>query len=80
MARGRMISKTLGSSRRFSALAEIAGDKTEFCQALYPLIVAHADDFGRLEGDSFTISKRVFPVSRRSEAEFEEALGYLQDA
>jgi hypothetical protein len=80
MARGRMISKTLGSSRRFSALAGIAGEKTEFCQALYPLIVAHADDFGRLEGDSFTISKRVFPVSRRSEAEFEDALRFLEEA
>jgi hypothetical protein len=79
MARGRMISKTLGSSRRFQAVAEKAPtpEMGAFCQVLFVLIVSHADDFGRLEGDAFTIKHRVFPVSPHSESEFASALKVL---
>ena len=34
----------------------------------------NADDFGRLEGDAFTVKHKVFPVSPRTEEDFETAL------
>ena len=77
MARGRMISRTLGSSRRFSAVAEEAGSLTCFARLLYVLCVSHADDFGRMEGDPFTIRHRVFPIAAESEKEFATALKAL---
>ena len=75
MARGRMISKSLGTSRKFAALS---GPLAEFSAALYPLIISHTDDFGRLEGDSFTIKHRVWPTAHRDEAEFQGALEQLR--
>jgi hypothetical protein len=74
MARGRMLSKTWGSSRRSHEVAERLGELGEFAQALFPLLVSNADDFGRLQGDAFTVKHQCFPISRRSVAEFEQAL------
>lgn len=77
MARGRMISKSLSTSKKYAALyQEPLG---EFCQALYPLIVAHADDFGRLEGNVFTIKHSLVPASPRTENEISAALQLLHD-
>lgn len=74
MARGRLISRTLGSSRKFAALHKQAGKLGEFAQSLYPLLVACADDFGRQSGDAFTVKMAVFPSSPRREDEFTAAL------
>jgi len=74
MARGRIISRTLGTSRKFAALT---GKLGEFSAALFPLLVAWSDDFGRLEGDAFTIKYRVWPVSSRGETDFQAALELL---
>lgn len=74
MARGRLISRTLGSSRKFAALQKQAGKLGEFAQTLYPLIVTHSDDFGRQAGDAFTVKLVVFPSSPRREDEFSAAL------
>ena len=74
MARGRLISRTLGSSRRYADLLKRAGRLGEFCQVLYPLIVANTDDFGRLEGDAFTVKHVVLPSSPRPERDFDLAL------
>lgn len=74
MARGRMISRTLGSSRKFSALQAVAGKLTEFAQSLYPMLVTHADDWGRQSGDAFTVKHAVFPTSPRRESDFSAAL------
>ena len=75
-----MVSKTLGSSRRFQAIDEIAPSAdSSFYQLIFVLIVSHADDFGRLEGDAFTIKHRVFPVSRRPEKDFASALSALHE-
>ncbi len=71
MARGRMLSKTLSTSRKFAKLGVAGG---EFAQLLYPLLVAHADDFGRQSGDAFTVKHQVFPTSPRSEEDFDAAL------
>ena len=58
MARGRMISKTLGSSVRFTELQDHAGKLGEFSAALFCLLVANSDDFGRLEGDAKSVKWR----------------------
>lgn len=74
MARCRLISRTLGSSRKFAALRQQAGRLGEFAQALYPLLVANSDDHGRMAGDAFTVKLVVFPSSPRSEQDFHTAL------
>lgn len=74
MARGRMISKSLSTSKRFAQLFQVVPDLAEFAQSLYPLLVSHTDDFGRQAGDLFTIKHRVHPASPRSAEDFERAL------
>lgn len=79
MARGRMISKSLSTSQRFAQLAKLAGSLGEFAQSLFPLMVAHADDFGRLSGDAFTIKHLCHPTSRRSVAQFDVVIKAMVD-
>jgi hypothetical protein len=74
MARGRLISRTLGTSRCYASLQQHAGKLAEFAQALYPLLVVFSDDHGREHGDAFTIKHAVWPTSPRSEADFHKAL------
>lgn len=80
MARGRLISRSLGSSRKFAALGRDVGKLGEFAQVLFPLLVANADDFGRQSGDAFTVKHAVFPTSARKESDFSEALKGMHDA
>jgi hypothetical protein len=79
MARGRMVSKALSTSQKYARLTDVAGKRAEFCQAMYPLLVAHADDFGRLSGDAFTVKHAVVPTSPRKEADVEIALSALHE-
>jgi len=72
-----MISKSLGSSRKFHALFQQGGEIGEFCQLLFPLIVVNVDDFGRMAGDAFTVKHVVLPSSPRSESDFVRALDLL---
>ncbi len=74
MAQRRMISRNLGSSRKFHAVNARCGKLGDFAQALFPLIIVNADDFGRLEGDAFTVKHKVFPISPKSEEDFETVL------
>lgn len=71
-----MLSKTLGASRKFSNVGKAAG---EFPQLLFVLLVSHSDDYGRQDGDAFTVKHVVFPSSPRSEEEFEAALVALEE-
>lgn len=71
-----MISKSLSTSRKYGQLYGHA--LGEFCQALYPLLVAHADDFGRLEGDPYTIKHAVVPASPRTVEDVDESLTLLE--
>ena len=80
MARGRLILRSLGSSRKFADVRGRAGKLGEFAQALYPLLMANTDDFGRESGDAFTVKHAVFPTSPRPEAEFEQALEAMHAA
>jgi len=77
MARGRLIAKSLSTSQRYAALHELAGPLAEFCQLLYPLLITHSDDFGRLPGDIFTVKHVVVPTSPRSDADLTQALAAL---
>ncbi len=79
MARGRMISKALSTSQRFAMLFDRAGDLGEFAQSLYPLLVAHADDFGRQAGDLFTIKHKIHPASPRTLTDFQRAVTALHN-
>lgn len=79
VARGRLVSRTLGSSRKFAALLKRAGKLGEFAQTLYPMLIANSDDFGRLAGDAFTVKHAVYPSSPRRESEFQAALVALHE-
>lgn len=79
MARGRLISRSLGSSRRYHDLLRVGGRLGEFCQVLFPLIVANTDDWGRMAGDAFTVKNVVLPTSRRPETDFERALEVIAE-
>lgn len=80
MARARMIACSLSTSQSYYALFEIAGPLAEFCQSLYPLVVVHCDDHGRMSGDAFTVKMRCHPSSPRSLREFDDALGAMDRA
>lgn len=69
-----MLSKALSTSVSFARLFDVAPDLAEFCQSLYPLMNAHADDFGREQGDALTVKFKMHPFSSRTPAEFERAL------
>jgi hypothetical protein len=77
MARGRLISKSLGSSRRYHALLQAGGRLGEFCQLLFPLLVANTDDYGRMPGDAFTVKNVVLPSSPRPERDFDKAVAVI---
>lgn len=76
MARGRMISKSLSTSEKFGGLVTL-GTLAEFTQLLFPMLVIHSDDFGRLPGDPFTVKLTCLPVSPRPLEEFAQALTQL---
>lgn len=79
MARGRMISKSLSTSERWARLFTVAPELAEFCQSMYPLLVAHADDFGRLQGDVHTVKHLILPASPRTPEHVSTALQHLHD-
>ena len=73
-----MLSKSLSTSEKRAQLHEALGPLAEFAQALYPLLIAHADDGGREPGDVFTVKHKVDPTSPRTLADFTLALRGLQ--
>ena len=74
MASRRMISRSLGISQKYAALIDTENGLADFCHALFPLLVANADDFGRLQGDAFTVKHTCFPISHHSIDDFENAI------
>lgn len=80
LAKSRLLSRTLGSSRRFNTLTDTAGDIAEFSQLLFTLLIPNADDWGRLAGDAYTVKLTVFPGSPRSVADFQDALRCLHES
>lgn len=80
MARARLLSRTLGSSRRFNAVTDDTPAMAEFAQLLFALLIPHTDDFGRMSGDPQTVKYVVFPGSPRPIADFAAALSALDRA
>jgi hypothetical protein len=82
-----MLSKSLSTSERRARLHDVlgpacpecGGSLAEFAQALYPLLVAHADDFGREAGDLFTVKHAVDPSTPRTTHDLRRALQALAD-
>lgn len=77
LVRGRILSPALSTSRRFAALYIQAGELAEFAQSLYPLLIVHADDEGRFDGDPWTVKQIVLPASPRPPESFAQALAAL---
>ena len=72
-----MLCRTLSTSQRRARLHEQIPRLAEFAQALFDLLVVHSDDFGRLQGDGFTVKHAIEPTSPRRLEEFEAALSAL---
>ena len=75
-----MISKSLSTSEKFAALSACDAELSEFCQILYLMLIPHSDDFGRLQGDPFTIKHQCLPASPRPVEDFQRALNLLHNA
>ena len=71
-----MLSKAISTSKKFAAAGRTP--MGEFAQLLYTLLQPHCDDFGRQEGDPFTVKHKVLPTSARTEDEFRQALQSLR--
>lgn len=67
MPRGRMLSRSISTSRRIESM-------TEWAQLLFDRIVVWADDFGRIEGDPAVVKAEAKPLSPRSFDEFAAAI------
>jgi len=81
MARGRFLSKSLSVSKKFNQkLPGISGKRLEFHQLLYTMLVPHTDDYGRMQGDPWTVRSLVLPHSKRTEKEYGDALKSLHDS
>lgn len=78
MARGRMLSKSWSTSKKRAALYRQAGQLAEFCLQLFPLLVVHSDDYGRLDGDPETVKLVCDPGSPRPVSEFAAALVQME--
>ena len=82
-----MLSKSLSPSAKRARLHDVlgppcpqcGGSLAELAQAIYPLLVAHADDHGREAGDVFTVRHQIDPSSPRGLDDFERALRALGD-
>lgn len=75
-----MISKSLSTSEKFANLSLTKNGLAEFCQVLYVMLIPHTDDFGRLQGDVFTIKHQCFPASPRPPEDFSDALAALHNS
>lgn len=67
MPRGRMLSRSISTSRRIESMSEWA-------QLLFDRVVIHADDFGRLEADPAVVKAEAKPLSPRSFDDFAAAI------
>lgn len=74
-----MISKSLSTSAKVAALHRICPKMAEFCRVLFVLLVAHADDHARLQGDELTVKLQVDPISPRKLPDFVAALHLLHE-
>lgn len=78
MAKRRMISKSLGASRKVREVVEIDNNLTDFALLLYCLGIAHHDDLGQISADPHDWRYHVFSTSKHKKEDFVKALLYLE--
>lgn len=74
-----MLSNSLSTSAKVAALYRVCPKMAEFCRTLFPLLVAHSDDWGRLPGDEETVKLKVDPISPRKLSDFVAALHLMHE-
>lgn len=74
-----MLSNSLSTSGKIARLYSVCPKLAEFCRCLFPLMVAHADDWGRLQGDEQTVKLKVDPISPRKLPDFVAALHVMHE-
>lgn len=70
MARGRIISKSISTSRKVAKLSE-------FGALLYTWIIPHCDDYGRMDGDAHMVKAVAVPLRIKSIADVEKELAEM---
>lgn len=73
MAKARMISRSISTSRKLARVDDRAA-------LLFTWIQPHTDDFGRLEGDAMTVRAKVCPMRPYTDEEVENSLQKLHEA
>lgn len=73
-----MISKSWSTSKKRAVIYREAGELAEFCLQLFPLLVVHSDDYGRLDADPETVKLVCDPGSPRPVEEFDAALTFFE--
>ena len=71
MANRRMLSKNISTSRKVNRLNDRAA-------LLYTWLIPHTDDYGRLEGDAFSIKAKIVPMRILNEEQIEEDLAAIE--
>jgi hypothetical protein len=74
-----MLSNSLSTSAKIADLYRVSPKIAEFCRCLFCLLVAHADDHGRLAGDEQTVKLKVDPITPRKIADFVAALHVMHE-
>lgn len=77
MANRRMLSNTLGGSKKFAKLFNVAGLLADFCQVVYLLGLPWTDDVGQVSADPWEWKNNFFRVSPKSQKTFKKALSFL---
>jgi len=72
MAERRMISKSISTSKKFGTLG------SDLSRLLFLMIIPHTDDFGRLDGDTYTIKHQIIPTLNKTEKNIEKAIEELK--
>lgn len=71
MAKGRIISRSISTSRKVNRLTDRAA-------LLYTWSIAHTDDYGRIEGDAISIKAIVAPMRDYNLTQIEEDLDIIE--
>lgn len=74
-----MLSKSLSTSAKVARLYAVCPKLADWCRVLFPLLLAHADDHGRLQGDEQTVKLQVDPISPRKLPDFVAALHLMHE-
>lgn len=78
MARGRILSRTLPTSKKMLKAIQANQKLSEFIPLLYSWIIPQTDDYGHFDADPIIVKSKIMPLSKRSTAEFQKALDIME--